>query len=232
MPEVIINGPAGRIEARYHQAEDPAAPCALVLHPHPEHGGTMNNKVVYHIYKAFADNGFSVLRFNFRGVGRSSGQYDGGVGEMLDAACALDWLQNNNHFSNSFWISGFSFGGWIALQLLMRRPEINGFVAVSPPVNRYDFSFLSPCPTSGLIIQGDMDSVVNEESVSKLAHRLNAQKGIEVIYNVIHGADHFFRNNLDELYMILNQYIHQQLKDKSSSKKDKRKKRLTDEELI
>jgi alpha/beta superfamily hydrolase len=73
MPEVIISGPAGRIEGRYHQNINPKAPVALVLHPHPLHGGTMNNKITSNIYKAFVSNGFSVLRINFRGVGRSEG---------------------------------------------------------------------------------------------------------------------------------------------------------------
>jgi len=207
MPEVIINGPAGRIEARYSPGNQQGSPCAIVLHPHPLHGGTMNNKVVYTLYKAFSDNGFSVLRFNFRGVGRSSGEYDNGVGELLDAACAMDWLQLHNQYSNTYWVSGFSFGAWIAMQLLMRRPEVSGFISASPPVNKYDFSFLSPCPASGMIVQGDMDSVVSEEAVSKMAERLSKQRGIQIEYQVIEGADHFFRTQLDELYRMTNQYI-------------------------
>ena len=87
MPELIINGPAGRIEARYHhEAKDATAPIALILHPHPQFGGTMNNQVVYTLYHPFAARGFSVLRFNFRGVGRSQGVWDGGPGELADAA--------------------------------------------------------------------------------------------------------------------------------------------------
>jgi len=76
MPEVNISGPAGRIEARYHHNPRPNAPVALILHPHPQFGGTMNNQVVYHLYYAFQRRGFSVLRFNFRGVGRSQGAFD------------------------------------------------------------------------------------------------------------------------------------------------------------
>ena len=84
MPDVIINGPEGRIEARYHHARAPAAPMAIVLHPHPQHGGTMNNKVVYTLYQCFVRHGFSTLRFNFRGVGRSQGSFDRGEGELSD----------------------------------------------------------------------------------------------------------------------------------------------------
>src|SRR6266446_5592984 len=95
MPEVIINGPEGRIEGRDHHARGGTAPMALVLHPHPQHGGTMNNKVVYTIYQCFVRRGFSTLRFNFRGVGRSQGSFDRGEGELADAAAALDWLQGD-----------------------------------------------------------------------------------------------------------------------------------------
>ena len=112
MPEVIFNGPEGRIEGRYHKSEIKNAPVAIVLHPHPLHGGTMNNKVAYNIYHAFARNGFSVLRFNFRGVGRSQGRFDSGIGELCDAAAALDWLQLQNPNARSYWMGGFSFGSW------------------------------------------------------------------------------------------------------------------------
>lgn len=110
MPEVYFNGPAGRIEGRYTESKDPKAPIALVLHPHPLQGGTMNNKVVYNIYKTLVNNDFTVLRINFRGVGRSIGKYDEGIGEMTDAATALDWLQLNNPLANVNLIAGFSFG--------------------------------------------------------------------------------------------------------------------------
>ncbi|HEY8351277.1 MAG TPA: alpha/beta hydrolase, partial [Sphingomonadales bacterium] len=145
MPEVIFNGPEGRLEGRYHPSKKENAPIALVLHPHPQYGGTMNNKVVYYLYHSFVHRGFSVLRFNFRGVGRSQGSFDNGVGELSDAAAALDWLQNYNRDASTCWVAGFSFGAWIGMQLLMRRPEIEGFIAVSPPANMYDFTFLAPC---------------------------------------------------------------------------------------
>ena len=168
MPEIIIPGPEGRLEARYQKGKNQKSPLCLVLHPHPRQGGTMNNKIVYNIYHAFKNLGFATLRFNFRGVGKSQGSYDSGVGELTDAAAALDWLQNENPTAQNTWIAGFSFGSWLALQLLMRRPEIAGFVAVSPPANLYDFSFLAPCPASGLIIQGTDDKIVESEVVTEL----------------------------------------------------------------
>ena len=133
MPEVIFPGPEGRLEGRYHPQKAPDAPIAIVLHPHPQFGGTMNNRVVYNLHYAFYNMGFTVLRFNFRGVGRSQGEYDQGIGELSDAASALDYLQSMNQNSKHCWVAGFSFGAWIGMQLLMRRPEITGFVSVAPP---------------------------------------------------------------------------------------------------
>lgn len=207
MPEVIFAGPEGRIEARYHKNEQKNAPIAIVLHPHPVYGGTMNNKVTYNLYQAFVRHGFSVMRFNFRGVGRSQGKFDDGIGEMTDAATALDWMQQNHPDASTCWVGGFSFGSWIAMQLLMRRPELEGFLAISPPASMYDFSFLSPCPSSGLIAQGDADDVVKEEAVSKLAAKLATQKGGKVEYRVVRNADHYYRNHMDELNKLIDDYI-------------------------
>jgi alpha/beta superfamily hydrolase len=207
MPEIILNGPEGRLEGRYQQSATPNAPIALMLHPHPQHGGTMNNKVVYSLYQAFQRQGFSVLRFNFRGVGRSQGKFDRGEGELSDAAAALDWLQSWNQNATQCWIAGFSFGAWIGMQLLMRRPEISGFVSVAPPANVYDFSFLAPCPSSGLMVQGDQDTVVPQEAVAKLVQKLSHQRGIKIDYRVVPGASHFFNEHLDTLAETVDQYL-------------------------
>jgi alpha/beta superfamily hydrolase len=207
MPEIIMNGPEGRLEGRYQQASSPNSPIALMLHPHPQHGGTMNNKVVYSLYQTFQQRGFSVLRFNFRGVGRSQGKFDRGEGELSDAAAALDWLQTWNPNAPQCWIAGFSFGAWIGMQLLMRRPEISGFISVAPPANIYDFSFLAPCPSSGLVVQGDQDNVVPQESVQKLVTKLTHQRGIKIDYQIVPGASHFFTEHLDTLTGICDTYL-------------------------
>src|SRR6267143_467052 len=110
MPEVIFPGPAGRLEGRYHPAKQKNAPIAMVLHPHPQFHGTMNHQIIYQCYYAFAHRGFSVLRFNFRGVGRSQGSFDHGTGELSDAASALDWAQTINPEARACWVAGFSFG--------------------------------------------------------------------------------------------------------------------------
>jgi uncharacterized protein len=199
MPEVIIPGPEGRLEGRYHHAGVKNAPVVIVLHPNPKHGGTMNNKVVYTLFQSFKEAGFSVLRFNFRGVGKSQGKFADGEGELADAMAALDWISQYNPDALTYWVSGFSFGAWLSLQLLMRRPEIERYVAISPPAGMYDFDFLNPCPRDGLIIQGDQDEIVEEAAVSRLVDEINDQNQGTANYTMIEGADHFFREHLDLL---------------------------------
>jgi alpha/beta superfamily hydrolase len=137
------------------------------------------------------------MRFNFRGVGRSQGRYDGGIGEIGDAAAALDWMQAVNPNSGGLWIAGYSFGAFIGMQLLMRRPEISGWVSVAPPANHYDFGFLAPCPCGGLMLHGDTDELVPEAAVKKLVDKLNTQKGVQVDYRIVPGADHVFASHAD-----------------------------------
>src|ERR1700761_2217682 len=207
MPEVIINGPEGRIEGRYQHSREANAPIALLLHPHPQHGGTMNNKIVYALFRAFTKRGFSTLRFNFRGVGRSQGSFDRGEGELSDAASALDWLQTYNPNAAGCWIGGFSFGAWIGMQLLMRRPEIDSFISIAPPASMYDFSFLAPCPSSGLIVHGNQDEIVSVESVQKLVNKLSHQRDIKIDYHIVNGANHFFNEHMAELEQAISDYL-------------------------
>ncbi len=211
MPEVIFNGPSGRLEGRYHHYQSPNAPIAIILHPHPQFGGTMNNPIVHALYYVFVKRNFSVLRFNFRGVGRSQGLFDSGQGELSDAATALDWLQGFNNDARTCWIAGFSFGAWISMQLLMRRPEIDGFISVAPPANLYDFSFLAPCPSSGLMVNGDRDSVVPNDEVVKLVDRLKTQKGIVIDHEVVPGANHFFEEKMEDMVTIVEAYLDKRL---------------------
>lgn len=207
MPEVIFAGPDGRLEGRFTQNKKKGAPIAMVLHPLPQLGGNMNNAITYQLYQEFLEREFSVLRFNFRGVGRSQGTFDCGIGELSDAASALDWVQSLCPDARQCWIAGYSFGAWIGMQLLMRRPEISGFISIAPPANLYDFTFLAPCPSSGLIVQGDTDRVVYRSDVDKLVERLHAQKGIDITYKVIDGANHFFEKDMDELFDHVRTYL-------------------------
>ncbi len=192
MPEILLNGPIGRLEARYTHNNKAESPSVLLLHAHPGHGGNMNNSLPLKLHKLFSDMGFSSLRFNFRGVGKSDGEHDGSEGELADSAIALDWLQNQNQGSDKFWICGISFGAWVGMQLLMRRPEIPKFILISPPAGKYDFNFLAPCPASGLIISAEKDTLVENESVKGIVTKLNQQKTILVKHEVVKNSDHFY----------------------------------------
>ena len=213
MPEVIINGPEGRLEARYMPAADPTAPLALILHPEPNRGGNMNNRVSLAMYKNFQDRGFHVMRFNFRGVGRSKGVYNNGEGELSDAATALDWIEAQCPNARSCWIAGFSFGAWIGMQLMMRRPEVQGFVAVTPPAADKDFTFLAPCPSSGVILHGEADTVVPPETVSRLVERIQTQRGVKIDLRFIEDANHFFTSHLDDLMEEMGNYLDEAMPD-------------------
>ena len=194
----------------------------------------MNNKVVYTLFSCFKDLGFSVLRFNFRSVGRSQGQFEDGPGELSDATIALDWLQNMNPDAKQCWIAGYSFGAWIGLQLLMRRPDINNFIAVSPPANEKDFSFLAPCPASGLIVQGGKDEIDNPFLVETMARKLNQQRNVEIDFAMIEDGDHMYNNHLGDLYKVTGQYVISALQRRSPQKKrrGRRKKTELDDDLL
>jgi alpha/beta superfamily hydrolase len=211
MPEVVLTGAAGRIEAQYSSRKDETAPIALILHPHPRAGGHMNNPVAVQLFHLFMKRGFNVLRFNFRGVGRSQGEFDAGIGELADAATAFDWLQSNNPAASQCWVAGYSFGAWVGMQLLMRRPETEGFISVSPPTNAYDFSFLAPCPASGLILHGANDTVVPPVEVERVVSKLRTQKGIIIDYDLVDGANHFWAENMADVEGRVGAYLDKRL---------------------
>ena len=211
MPDVIIPGPAGRLEGKYSPGASETAPVAIVLHAHPRGGGHMDSPVITMMYDMFKERGFSVVRFNFRGVGRSQGVYDHGLGELADAATALDWAQSHNPNAPYCWVAGHSFGAWIGMQLLMRRPEIAGFISVSPPTNMYDFTFLAPCPASGVIAHGANDAIVPYDEMVRAFGKVRAQKGIEMRMKNIAGASHLFSQHVDELHAVVSAYLDERL---------------------
>ena len=171
----------------------------------------MKNKIVQLMFNIFLENGFSVIKLNFRGVGKSDGVFDNGQGELSDAAAALDWIERENLDYSQCWVSGFSFGALICMQLIMRRPEVDNFIAISPQPNVYDFSFLSPCPTSGTMIYGKKDELVPLEYITELNKRLSAQKGIKVEFQSVLDANHFFSKSEPALVKVLNNYIKKEI---------------------
>ena len=171
----------------------------------------MNDRITQALYKTFQRRGFATLRFNFRGVGKSQGTFDNGVGELSDAAAALDWVQSFHPEAQTTWIAGFSFGAWIGMQLLMRRPEIKGFISIAPPANMYDFTFLAPCPSSGIIIQGTGDEVVTPSAVQKLVDKLRTQKHITIHHAELPKANHFFEHEMVDLMKSVDNYLDMRL---------------------
>jgi uncharacterized protein len=230
MTEITFKGPAGRIEAKYHQNEDPQAPVVLILPPNPLEGANFDNAITYELFKIFTDNAFSALRFNFRGIGKSEGKSDKGEGELLDAIAALDWLHQKNMDTKSFWIAGYDFGAWIALQLAMRRPEIEEYVLISPLSKKKDFNFVVPCAASGLLIHGDYDEMLPEEQINNLVEKLSSKAESKVEFINIEGANHSFENYIDELNFNIDNYIKKQTienfeEGKKSLKRDRRRRR-------
>ena len=214
MPEVILPGASGRIEGRYSPGKRPNAPIALILHPHPKANGHMNNPVTVTLYQLFQKRGFATLRYNSRGVGKSQGEFDSGIGELADAATALDWLQSNNPGASQTWVAGYQFGAYIGMQLLMRRPETDGFISVSPPSNMYDFSFLAPCPASGLFLHGTNDTVVPPVEVERVVNKLRTQKGIVIDYELEEGATHFWQDHIGAVETRVGAYLDKRLAEK------------------
>ncbi|KQY96501.1 alpha/beta hydrolase [Brevundimonas sp. Root1423] len=208
MPEVILPGASGRIEGRYSPGKRPNAPIALILHPHPKAAGHMNNPVTVTLYQLFQKRGFATLRYNSRGVGKSQGEFDSGIGD------ALDWLQANNPGASQTWVAGYQFGAYIGMQLLMRRPETDGFISVSPPSNMYDFSFLAPCPASGLFLHGTNDTVVPPVEVERVVNKLRTQKGIIIDYELEEGATHFWQDHIGAVETRVGAYLDKRLAEK------------------
>ncbi len=207
MSEVFFSGTEGKLQGYYKQQNSTCA--ALVLPPYPQYGGTMNNRVVHALYNSFLENGFSTLKMNFRGVQKSGGNISNSDNELLkDVSSAINWLQERKPILSEFWIGGFSFGAWASTNLIMRRPETTGFIAVAPPVGRYDFSFLAPCLVPGLIIQGDSDYITDHNLVEKLAIKLQS-KVKEIKYHCIYGGDYKFSNSdhVNEIYDVAKDYI-------------------------
>lgn len=210
MPEIMFNGSAGKLQGRYRKGHK-NAPIALLMHPAVNSGGSMDNVIIHNLYHVFKNFGFSTIRFNFRGVGKSQGVFDNGPGELSDAADALNWAQNFIGDYKGCWVIGYSFGAWIAMQLLMRRPDVKGFIIISPP-KIFDFSFLAPCPASGLIVCGDNDKVANKETVHNLINTLEKQQGDKIASAFIEGANHFYDNKIDKLMEVCKNYIEARLK--------------------
>ncbi len=189
---LFIDGPAGRLQALYQPGEA-AKPAVVVCHPHPQYGGTMRNKVVYWMGRAFEDAGCSVLRFNFRGVEGSDGQWDEGVGEADDARAALDWL-HGLHPQSPLWLAGFSFGCYAGLQAARADARVSRMFAVAPAVNLWSFAFMRGESRPVTVIAGTTDEIVPFAQV-----RASVRGKSNISFHAIEGAGHFFPDHMTQM---------------------------------
>lgn len=207
MSDLLIGSEGKKIEYIYHPHSNPHNPLVLLLHPHPKYGGNMHSKTLVYMEKAFLAHGFTTMRFNFRGVGKSDGEYDKGEGELMDASVCLDWAQERNPYHKFIVVAGFSFGAYIALQLMVRRTEIDYFFSVSTPTSMFDISFVHPCPVDGVFIHPEKDDVSPLKHLEKSLKKILKCKNRKLDFEVVAGANHYFDNNLGELQGIVSNYI-------------------------
>ena len=192
--KLFIDGPVGRLEAVLERPGEGALEgCAVVCHPHPQHGGTMHNKVAHTLARALVRSGFEVLRFNFRGTEGSEGEFDDGVGELDDALAAIEFMRSR-HGSYPLWLAGFSFGAAIAVKAAVAM-HVDGLVSVAPAISRFAAGLETQPDCPWLIIQGDEDELVDVEETVAWVDSL--APGPELL--IINGGEHFFHGRLSEL---------------------------------
>jgi len=201
--DMILSGSAGRIQASYHAAGGIDNPIAVIFHDYPAEGGSMNEPVAYTLFYTFLKKGFSVLRFNFRGVGGTEGEFEGSEAELADASSAVDWLQRAREESKTFYLAGVGFGAWIAQQMVMRRMEITNYIAVKPPVKKFDYSFFNPASCPGLVI-GTRDVAQEEEMLKTFVASVNRQKAGRATLSMLDGP---LASGLGEIYTTASEYI-------------------------
>jgi alpha/beta superfamily hydrolase len=183
----------------------PLRAAALLCHPHPLYGGTMNNRVVYRAAKGAAEAGLAALRFNCRGVGASTGSYDKGAGEKKDAAALVDWL-SRRYPSLPLALIGFSFGAWVGLQAGCHDPRIQALVGMGLPLNTYDFDFLIDSDKPSLFIIGTRDQFCPRDKMELLARRLAPPS----VVSWVEGADHMFTREVDQVQGLVRDFFRAQ----------------------
>ncbi|MFW2439191.1 MAG: alpha/beta hydrolase [Arenicellales bacterium] len=198
---VTLSGPSGDLEGKVDCAAGNPLGGAVICHPHPLYGGTLQNKVVHTLAKSLVANNRTAVRFNFRGVGASAGEYDEGTGETDDALAVVDWLRLHQT-DTPIILAGFSFGSFVALQAAAQVEPV-ALITVAPPVRMFDFENLSSIGCPWLLIQGDEDEVVDVNSVVNWVRNLENPPQLEII----HGSSHFFHGKLLELRSVCDDFI-------------------------
>ncbi len=201
---LTLAGPAGALEAlTLCPARGDAVATAVILHPHPLHGGTMQNKVVHTLARAFGELGVASVRFNFRGVGASAGRFTHGEGETEDALAVIAWVREQRP-GTPVWLAGFSFGAYVALRAAAPA-QVSGLITVAPAVHLYDFSVLGTPSCPWLLIQGEADEVVPVEAVRAWFSRIAPRPRTQALF--LPGAGHFFHGRLNDLKSALRDFV-------------------------
>jgi alpha/beta superfamily hydrolase len=196
--EAILKGPAGEIRG-----------AALVCHPHPLGGGTMHNKVVYRAAAGLLEAGLVTLRFNFRGVGSSTGEHDDGRGEMRDVKDALQYL-TENYPDQPITLAGFSFGSRVGTEIALDDERITRLISLGTPVDKYDFSFLKDCRKPILFVHGDTDEFGSLKSLNSLVAQVAENTDTKLI--VFENCGHFFDKHLEELKNTVREWTLERIK--------------------
>jgi uncharacterized protein len=201
----VIYIDAGEVRLQAQPAEPREKPlrgAAVLCHPHPSYGGTMHNRVVYRAGKAAMQAGLATLRFNFRGVEGSSGEYDRGIGEKLDVRAAVDWLERT-YPRLPLGLIGFSFGSWVGLQVGLADPRIRFLIGLGLPVSAYDFRFLTGNPKQSLFVCGTNDEFCPGPLMNELIGALPSSS----VFSWIEGADHFFSAHIEVLQQRITTFL-------------------------
>jgi alpha/beta superfamily hydrolase len=192
---LLLPGPAGALEIAVDLPKPGHARrgFAVVAHPNPPEGGTMHNKVVTMCARAVTESGLAAVRFNFRGVGASAGEFDNGRGEVLDMLAVVQWAMQQRP-ADEVWLAGFSFGSWVAL-MVARQVPVRQMISIAPPVGRRDFAGVLPPPCPWLLVQGEADEVVASAAVFEWAGRQDPPPTIVRMPD----TGHFFHRRLIDL---------------------------------
>ena len=223
MREIIFSEAQTKIKAYHYAQEDPNSKIVLIIYPEHPQISDMYANTAKEVFNTFVSKGFSALRIGLDISETTPSKHTDNKNDLTMAAMALDWLHTVHPSAKSVWLAGFSSGSWLVSQLLMRRPEINRFVTISFPVTRYEFSFLYPCPVSGLIVHGQQDSIVKFEDVLDFIDSIHKQKGVSIDCELIKKADHFFRDKHEELKQTIADYIDKKIEAQPTIKSERKK---------
>lgn len=235
MSEIIFRGFTGKIDGRYYHNVDPASQIAIIFHGQKQTDPD-EQKVVDTIFDCFVKNGFSVLTINFSDKKNILNEDERENADLFDSTISLNWLYEKNQETKGCWIIGYDKATMTALQLVMRRPEIENYMLISPNMNKNDLSFIVPCISYGCLVKSEQDSLVSDDSLIDLQEKLMTKTESKIETLTIPSEKRNYSDNIDGFKNILDEYIKKRVFDffnntKSGfdKKKRRRKKKIEDQ---